>query len=456
MANITIFETQNVMGFSLNSFYGAYHKYISPMPFHLVEGDEYIIFWDGGSYTRTAFTFTNPSDGTSCTAVGNKIVYTGENDGDPFAIVCDTTNDCSHFFSTDTKTEHHICIYHVVGGDLDLKDRMGNRVDGINDIVEVKIPTVDGGLRSFTAGERVKTTVDLDFSNDDVIVVTPGSGTVFSEVSIKKPEGLVPGAIAKDVVVAGIVGEYEGGSDDGFAAMLERTIVDLVVPEVSVASYAFYNNKLLETANVYSVGACTFQGCTMLKTVTINGEEGDLTSTFNGCSELESVYAPNLITSTGSVNANTFSNCKKLKTFNAPKAFFGAGTFACAYMFQNCTALTEIVFPAQGGYHSFSEYMFSGCTSLQKVDIHEKVMLNTQNIFNNCTALTAIIMRGDTCYNPYSAATSTSTKNFLYNCPAIFYVPSAVYSKYEANAKWKTFIDAGRLFCIEDYPDICG
>ena len=83
-------------------------------------------------------------------------------------------------------------------------------------------------------------------------------------------------------------------------------------------------------------------------------------------------------------------------------------------------------------------------------------MFNSRNIFNNCTALTAIIMRGDTCYNPYSNATSTSTKGFLYNCPANFYVPSSVYSKYEANADWKTFIDAGRLFCIEDYPDICG
>lgn len=458
MANVAIFETQNVTDFSLNSFYGAYHKYISPMPFHLVEGDEYLIFWDGASYTRTAFTFTNPSDGTSCTAVGNKIVYTGENDGDPFAIVCDTTNDCLHFFSTDTKTEHYISIYHVVGGDLDLKDHGGNTIDGINDIVEVKVPTVDGGLRSFTAGERVKTTVDLDFSNDDVVVVTPGSGTVFSEVSIKKPEGLVPGSIAKDVVVAGIVGEYEGGSDDGFVSMLEGTLVDLVAPDITIDRAVFYYSNL-ETANVYSAKNYCFKNSKKLKTVTINGTSIESGDTFYGCRSLTTFNAPNLETleyGTRDLDytaGNMFRDCTSLKNFNAPKLHLKAYTNR---MFQGCTALEEYVSTLTGSYHAFGDYMFQGCTSLRKVDVSEGLMLGSKAIFSGCTALTAIIMRGEACYSPNNAVTATSTTSFVYQCPAIFYVPAAVYSRYEANTNWKTFIDAGRLFCIEDYPDICG
>lgn len=446
MANITIFETQNVTGFTLNSFYGAYHKSFSPMPFHLVEGDEYIVFWDGGSYTRTAFSFTG-ADGLTCVAVGNKMVSTGENDGDPFAVVCDSTNDYLHFFSTEDKTEHHICIYHVVGGDLDLKDRMGNRVDGINDIVEVKIPTVDGGLRSFTAGERVKIMVDLDFSNGDV-VVTPGSGTVFSEVSIKKPEGLVPGAIAKDVVVAGIVGEYEGGSDDGFLAMLERTIVDLVAPDVTLAAQVCRENKTLQSANVYSCGDYCFNACSELVSVTINGESMSMKNTFTNCTKLETFSAPNL-TTIPSNGTQGFAFCSSLKNFHAPNALLTTGSKS---MFNGCTALTEFVSTVTEGYHAFGYGMFMGCTSLQKVDIAANLMLNDGYIFSGCTALTTIIMRGGRCFKPYGDVTSTWVKN----CPAIFYVPSSIYADYEANTYWKTFIDAGRLFCIEDYPDICG
>lgn len=211
MAQITIFEAQNVTGFSLNSTYGAFHTQVSPMSFRLVEGEEYLVTWDNGAYTLTAFSFTG-ADGSSCVAVGNKMVSTGQNDGDLFAIVCDNTNDYLHFFSVEDKTEHYIGVYKAAGGDIVLKDHAGNDLDAIENTVEIRIPTTGGGIQSFVAGTRVEKTILLNFTEGDM-EVTPRNGEVFSKVTIQKPDSLVPENIAKNEVVAGVIGTHEGGAD---------------------------------------------------------------------------------------------------------------------------------------------------------------------------------------------------------------------------------------------------
>ncbi len=52
--------------------------------------------------------------------------------------------------------------------------------------------------------------ITLDFSKGDMAFVAPG-GSAVTGGTVKKPETLVPENIAKDVVVAGIVGTHEGG-----------------------------------------------------------------------------------------------------------------------------------------------------------------------------------------------------------------------------------------------------
>ena len=53
--------------------------------------------------------------------------------------------------------------------------------------------------------------VPLDWSGDDQ-VITPGTdGKAFSKVTLEKPTGLKPENIAKDVVIGGITGTFEGG-----------------------------------------------------------------------------------------------------------------------------------------------------------------------------------------------------------------------------------------------------
>lgn len=89
-----------------------------------------------------------------------------------------------------------------------IKDRDGNDVvyEGVS---RIRTGTTDGSTKEFVIADDipnpVETTVELDFSDGDMHVL-PYSGMVFSEVNIGKPEGLIPENIIKDVEIAGVTG----------------------------------------------------------------------------------------------------------------------------------------------------------------------------------------------------------------------------------------------------------
>lgn len=221
MAENVIFSTQNITGFSYNSTFGAFWQYAAPCPFELTEGQEYTILWDGIEYTRTAFAFINALDGSSCVAVGNKMVSTGVDDGDLFAIVNDMTNSYTHYFSTEDKTEHSVGIYQVIEDETEtetgiiLKDFAGN--EGVYKVDKVMFDTSDGGTQIFSKGEAVEGVEialdDLDL-NEEIQTVTAADGTLMKSVKVIKPENLLPENIAKDVEIAGVVGTHSGGDFD--------------------------------------------------------------------------------------------------------------------------------------------------------------------------------------------------------------------------------------------------
>ena len=277
MAQNIIFDSRTISGFSYYPNYGVYGKSVSPMPFLLVDGEEYEIAWDTETYTRTAFSFTNPIDGTSCVAVGNKMVYTGEDDGDPFAIVCDTTNDYLHFFSSEAKTEHYVGVYQKAGRNLVLKDHSGINIEGLDSVVEIRVPTDDGDFQSYTLGARVEKTIDLDFSAGNM-EVTPENGTVFGKVVIRQPATLIPDNIAFDVNIAGIVGTNKGS--DMAESRIEYTLDDngdviaaKCIGLTSLPNYSFYSYTTLQTLdlstspNLTKIGSNCCYNCSSLKEV---------------------------------------------------------------------------------------------------------------------------------------------------------------------------------------------
>lgn len=97
--------------------------------------------------------------------------------------------------------------------DIILKDRDGFDGEYLG-VKAVKFNTTDGGTKTFIEGETGTTTVAPDFSEGDM-VVTPEDGILLTEVTIQKPENLLPENILKDVDIAGVVGTLElpeGGS----------------------------------------------------------------------------------------------------------------------------------------------------------------------------------------------------------------------------------------------------
>ena len=226
MAENVIFETLEIDGFVYVPSYGAFMHSVAPSPFELIEGQEYKIVWDNIEYTRIAFAFTNPADNTSCIAVGNKMVATGENDGDLFAIVNDTTNNYTHLFSLENKTSHSVGIYQVVEEPKEdvvivLKDHRGNDTEYEVPSGKVMFNTPDGGTRIFSDGDTISDVpIELDFSDGDQTIYAP-EGYLVKSAIIKKPDTLVSKNIVKGVDIAGVVGTSEGSGGDVDAGEVE-------------------------------------------------------------------------------------------------------------------------------------------------------------------------------------------------------------------------------------------
>ena len=137
---------------------------------------------------------------------------------------------------------------------ISIKNRKGEGVaySGVNSIT---LDTPEGDELTIGINNEVEKTVDLDFSNGNM-VVTPDGDDVFSKVEIKKPETLTPENIAEGVDIAGIIGTLVAGGGGGDGAQVATGIVTPtsqivtithglgVVPSYIVFLTTFSNNSI--------------------------------------------------------------------------------------------------------------------------------------------------------------------------------------------------------------------
>jgi hypothetical protein len=83
-------------------------------------------------------------------------------------------------------------------------------------------------LVPFTYGEAMSKTVEPDFSNGDMAIEVP-EGELITELAIIKPENLKPENIAKDVEIAGVIGNLEGGDTEEVSVDLNMADGDQIV-----------------------------------------------------------------------------------------------------------------------------------------------------------------------------------------------------------------------------------
>lgn len=107
--------------------------------------------------------------------------------------------------------------------DIVLRDRSGNPVE-YPGVERIKLNTTGGETVEFVdpalIPESVEKTIDPDFSGGDIVEI-PEDGTMFSKVTVQKPENLIPGNIAEGVDIAGIIGTLAAGGGGGQAKYAE-------------------------------------------------------------------------------------------------------------------------------------------------------------------------------------------------------------------------------------------
>lgn len=162
----TVIFAEQTLGFEYSEGFGAYYAGFNTSPFSLVDGQEYIVVWDGIENKRTAFAFTNPRDGTSCVALGNPLVTGGTANEDKFAVVEDKTNDNAYFFSLETTSSHTVKIYQKAsssggGGSLPAGIYMTPYIAGTNTQYPNRIFTLNGEI--YTAGTVYYHSGDINF-----------------------------------------------------------------------------------------------------------------------------------------------------------------------------------------------------------------------------------------------------------------------------------------------------
>lgn len=103
--------------------------------------------------------------------------------------------------------------------DVKIKGYSGNELE-YQDVEKIYLAAPDSTpedpvLVPYTHGELLEgVEVEPDFAEGDMTVSVP-DGYLVKTAVVKKPETLVAENIAKDVVVAGIVGTYKGAEDTG-------------------------------------------------------------------------------------------------------------------------------------------------------------------------------------------------------------------------------------------------
>lgn len=172
------------------------------------------------------------------------------------------------------------------------------------------------------------------------------------------------------------------------------TAAEVTIPDTyngmtvtSIYNYAFEKNTNITSVtvsdNVTSIGVRVFEGCTNLKTISMNSVKKIGSYAFYGCTNLETVSMNSLetigmcafldCTNLKSVSMNSvklidysaFTSCKSLTDIILPDSVETIGSAA----FSNCTGITSIVIPKN--VTSIGEGAFGGMTSLPGITVDE-------------------------------------------------------------------------------------
>lgn len=425
MGEKLIFAERTIEGFTYESGVGFY-MIGTTAPFALELGKTYRVVWDGEEFVCKSYTGDYLQVGMMCHYLGNEMFLTGQSTEiiEPFVISYTPESNWIALVATDANSSHTVALYELTesededeGIGIILKDRDGN--DEVYTGVEaVKMSTSDGGTVTFIKGEKVTKAVDLDFSEGDMLV-TPESGKLFEEVTIQKPENLVPENVKKDVEVAGVIGLLEtGAGGGGMDVLISGLVEDVTTVVTTIRPYAFYYSNTIKKIDAL---VCNTLG----------------KYAFYYCDELTTVNMP-LVT-----DIPDYAFYYNLKLANV---HLGQVTKIGAYAFSNCP-ITEF---NAGRVQSVGSGAFNN-TNIKKLDFGTSLNSVIGSSAFNTKGACDIIIR-----NTEMIPDASSQYSYIFGrTDQRLFVPKTLVSTWKASNYMKAY-HSKQVYAIEDYPDICG
>jgi hypothetical protein len=259
---------------------------------------------------------------------------------------------------------------HAVGGDDSYSGGGSVEVDELNvtengqydagsghayNPVNVDVPQTDIIPLSVTENGTSTAPAGKAYSPVTVNVPNPSSGTI--QISQNGTVDVTQYATAEVNV--------QGGSDEDFKAVIERTAVNPKLPNnlTEIGEYAFYNCSQLALTSlpnsITSIKNYAFYNCSQLALTSLpNSIEEDIGNyAFFGCSRLQLTSLP---LGVKQALSQTFRNCTSLTTFLLHSGI----TALHDRCFMGCTGLTTVTFKGNPFIYSSA---FSSCSNLTDI-----------------------------------------------------------------------------------------